>query len=222
MNALHHNHPTPCTQLNSSSSYLTMQLWSGGKEIENVLLISLFLIWEQSWRISVHGQRSMCKILGSACLLICTTMLELMHIMLFKARQNQANACVAVPCRNQRLFRCVFRSCCCIQSTVSLNSTHIRTSTKHISAPPCKFSNTVLWMQWCDQNMRRNNLQISTRDCNKQYFNLCHLHCSWMPCLKMVPWHYAVTVILLHCCTSRSRWMKVSLKTRLSVEITRD
>ena len=90
---------------------------------------------------------------------------------------------------------------------------HIHTSTKHISVPPCKFSDTVLWMQWCDQNMRRNNLQISTRDCHKQYFNLCHLHCSWMPCLKMAPWHCAVTVILLHCCTSRSRWMKVSLKT---------
>ena len=47
---LHHNHPTyfkiPCTQLNSSSYFLTMQLWSGGKEIENVLLISLFFIWE--------------------------------------------------------------------------------------------------------------------------------------------------------------------------------
>ena len=77
----------------------------------------------------------MCKILGSACLFLFTTMLELMHIMLFKARRNQANAYVAVPCRNQRLFRCVFRSCCCIQSTVSLNLTHIHTSTKHIWAP---------------------------------------------------------------------------------------
>ena len=92
---LHHSHPTyfkiPCIQLNSSSSFLTMQLWSGGKEIENVLLISLFFIWEQSWRISVHGQHSMCKILGSACLFLFTTMLELMHIMLFKARMWQSH-----------------------------------------------------------------------------------------------------------------------------------
>ena len=45
------------------------------------------------------------------------------------------SAYVAFPCRNQRLFRCVFWSCCCIQSTVSLNSTHIHTSTKHIWTP---------------------------------------------------------------------------------------
>ena len=31
------------------------------------------------------------------------------------------NAYVAVPCRNRRLFRCVFRSHCCVRSTVSLN-----------------------------------------------------------------------------------------------------
>ena len=161
---------------------------------------------------SVHGQSSMCKILESACLFIFTAMLELMHIMLFKARRNQANAYVAVPCRNQRLFRCVFRSCCCIQSTVSLNSTHIHTSTKHIWAPllssaiQCFECSDVIKM--CDGI----TLQMSTRDCHKQYFNLCHLHDSWMPCLKMAPWLYAVTVILLHYCTSRNRWMKVSLK----------
>ena len=30
-------------------------------------------------------------------------------------------ACVAVPCRNRRLFRCIFRAHCCVWSTVSLN-----------------------------------------------------------------------------------------------------
>ena len=54
---------------------------------------------------------------------------------------------VAVPCRNRRLFCCVFQSHRCVRSTVSLNflggaymcfveSLDIHATTKHVWAPP--------------------------------------------------------------------------------------
>ena len=74
-------------------------------------------------------------LINAYCTVLCLTLVVLKRPMSFKNHSNMfvlhsslhvypytnKNEYVAVPCRNRRLFRCVFRSHRCVQSAVSLN-----------------------------------------------------------------------------------------------------
>ena len=125
---------------------------------------------------------------------------------------------VAVPCRNRKLFRCVFRALCCVWTTVSLNfrgSYMLRRCMNTLRSayephPLCKFSDTALWRQQCDQNKQQNNFQFlhgtvtyvfcfifllqNLLDRNHCYvqFSFCQtLHVYSVACMS-----YAITVLI--------------------------